>query len=194
MRTVAPARTCLSSLLSLTLMTAVTAPAVAKEDREPLERFRARAYNVDWGGATNLDISIYEWTTPEERDGLFKTFSEQGGVAFYTALQRTTDKGFLKLPRSTGRDTRYAWQAEVEGRRRIVLATDRPMGFLGLSRQSNGGGRSFTLVVLDLDPATGGGTGTVIGGTELSVDRETGLRIEKTASPPTKLTKVRSVK
>lgn len=64
-----------------------------------------------------------------------------------------------------------------------------------LSRNSRTTDHNVTLVILDLDPETGGGTGTVIGGTELSIDKETGqLHIEAAGHRSTELKKVKSVK
>jgi hypothetical protein len=195
MRTHIQLRTASLALVAAMLLTTAAAPALAKAKREPLEKFRARAFNVDWGGATNLDIVIYEWTTPEERQGLFKTFFEQGGDALYDALDDVSEKGYLKMPRTLGYDMQYAWQTEAEGRRRIVLATDRPMGFMELSRASRTTDYNVSLVILDLDPATSEGEGTVILGAELSVDKETGqMTIEIAGHQPTKLAKVRPLK
>ena len=192
MKNLVPCRSALLTLLAVALVASAAAPAVAKQKRQPLEKFRARAFNVDWGGATNLDITIYEWTTPEERERLIRTFVEGGGDALYDALDDVSDKGFIKLPRTLGYDMQYAWQFEAEGRRRIVLATDRPMGFLEMSRGSRTRDYNVTLVVLDLDPETGEGEGTVALGAELSVDKESGrLVVEIAGKRPTELKKVR---
>ena len=65
-------------------------------------------------------------------------------------------------------------------------------GFLELSRASRTTDYNVTLVILDLDPETGEGTGTVIGGAELSVEEETGqLHIEIAGHRPTELKKVK---
>ena len=185
----------LFALLAVAVLATAVAPVPAKTTREPLEKYRARAFNVDWGGATNLDIVIYEWTTPEERQNLIRTFVEDGGDALYDALNDTTRKGFIKLPRTLGFDMQYAWQSEVEGRRRIVLASDRPMGFLELSRNARSTDYDVTLVVLDLDPDSGEGTGTVALGAELSVDQESGrMQVQIAGYHPTELKKVRPLK
>ncbi len=182
-------------LLAAVLLITAVEPIEARKSREPIEKYRARAFNIDWGGATNLDIVIYEWTTPEERQDLIRTFVEEGGDALYEALDDTTQKGFIKLPRTLGYDMQYAWQFETEGRRRIVLASDRPMGFMELSRNARSTDYDVTLVVLDLDPETGEGTGTVALGAELSVDKESGrLQVEIAGRQPTDLKKVRPLK
>jgi hypothetical protein len=169
------------------LLVAAAGPAAAKEEkREPIEKFRARAVSLDRGAAKSLDIVIYEWTTPEERQALFQTLVEKGSKALYDALGDQSAKGYLRAPRSLAYDMQYAWQFEAEGRRHIVLATDRPLGFL--RARSN----DISLVVLDLDPETGEGEGDAVAGAELSIDKETGrLKIGIPGTQPTRLTSVK---
>ena len=176
------------------LLTAAGPAAAKKEKREPIEKLSATAMSLDRGRAGNFTITIYEWTTPEERQALLKTFSEKGSKALYDALYDLSDKGYLKPPRTVGYDMKYAWQLEVEGKRRIVLATDRPMGFLEMSRNTRSTDYNVSLVVIDLDPETGKGEGRALGGAELSIDKETGqLNIEFPGTQPTRLTKVKTM-
>ncbi|MDH3743647.1 MAG: hypothetical protein OES47_00935 [Acidobacteriota bacterium] len=187
--------TSLALALAIALLTMASGPVWAKEKREPLERFRARAFDINIGEAANLDIVIYEWTSPEERQALIKTFVENGNEALYDALDDVSEKGYLKLPQTLGYGMQYAWQVEVDGKRRIVLATDRPMGFLELSRGFRSRDYNVSLVILELDPETGEGEGTAIGGAELSINKETGrLDVEFAGTQPTRLTHVKKLK
>ena len=182
--------------VALALLFTVSGPAAAekKQKREPIEKFQATAMSLDRGRAGNFQITIYEWTTPEERKALLQTLVEKGSEALYDALDDVKDKGYLKPPRTIGYDMQYAWQLEVEGKRRIVLATDRPMDFLELSRNTRSTDYNVSLVVIDLDPETGEGEGRALGGAELSLDKQTGqLNIEFPGTQPTRLTKVKTL-
>ena len=75
------------------------------------------------------------------------------------ALFKAGEKGYVKAPNTLAYDMKYVWQFEHEGKRRIVLATDRPMGFLELTRASRTTDYNVSLVVLELDPETGEGEG-----------------------------------
>ena len=86
MKTILPIRTVLRALLACALLATASSPAWAKTKREPIEKFRARAFDINRGAAANLDIVIYEWTTPEERQALLKTLAESGSEALYDAL------------------------------------------------------------------------------------------------------------
>jgi len=195
MKTKLAVRTTLLVPLAIALLATASGPAWAKEKREPIEKFRARAFDINLGRAANLDIVIYEWTSPEERQALIKTFVENGNEALYDALDDVSEKGYLRLPQTLGYDMQYAWQVKVGGKRRIVLATDRPMGFLELSRGFRSRDYNVTLVVLELDPETGEGEGTAMGGAELKIDKKTGrLEIEFAGTQPTRLTNVKRLK
>jgi len=188
-------RKTLLTLLAVAILSATAGPAWAKTKREPIERFRARAFNLNIGKASFLDIVIYEWTSPEERQALIQTFVENGNEALYDALDDVGQKAYLKLPQTLGYDMNYAWETEVDGKRRIVLATDRPMGFLELSRGFRSRDYNVTLVILEIDPETGEGEGTAVGGAELAIDKETGqLKVEFRGTQPTRLTNVKKQK
>ena len=195
MKTKLAIRTAVLVTLAIALLTTAAGPAWAKEKREPIEKFRARAFDINRGAAAHLDIVIYEWTSPEERQALVQTFFDSGNEALYDALYDASEKGYLRLPQTLGYDMKYAWQVEVEGKRRIVLATDRPMGFLEMSRGFRSRDYNVSLVVLELDPETGEGEGVAMGGAELSLDKETGrLNIEFVGTQPTRLTNVKKLK
>ena len=167
-------------------------PAQSKEKKQPLEKYRARAISLDRGAAKNIDIAIYEWTTPEERQALLQTFVDGGSSKLYDALQDQDRKGYVKAPSTLAYDMKYAFQFEDGDKRRIVLATDRPLGFIELTRASRSLDYNVSLVVLELDPETGEGEGFAIGGAELSIDKETGrITIEHTGMQPTRLTLVK---
>ena len=185
-----------AALIAISVLVTVAGPAMGKgEERQPIEKFRANVYSPNLGKATLLSISIYEWTSPEDRQALLQIFVDGGSKALYQALDKEGEKAYLKLPRTLGHEMRYAFQLEVEGKRRIVLATDRPMGFLELSRNTRSTDYNVSLVVIDLDPETGVGEGQALGGAELSIDKETGrLNIEIHGTRPTKLTKVKPLK
>ncbi len=148
--------------------------------------------SLDRGASSNLDIVIYEWTTPEERQALLQTFVDGGSDKLYDALQDQDEKGYVKAPRTLAYDMKYAFQFEVEGKRRIVLATDRPLGFIELTRASRSLDYNVSLIVFEVDAETGEGEGFAMGGVELSVDKETGrITIEHTGTQPTRLTLVK---
>ena len=102
--------------------------------------------------SAQVDISIQRWTTDERRDQLMTTLKEKGPDELLKVLQKQPKVGSIRTQQSLGYDLHYARQLPGEdGGRRIVLATDRPIGFL----EAQSGGRTldyrFTLIELRLD-------------------------------------------
>jgi len=188
--------------LALGFLATATGPAWAREKREPIEKFRARAFDHPRGRTSNLDIVIYEWTTPEERQALLETFVEKGSSeALYDALGEVSVKGYLRLQETAPArarsasfadyDMMYAWSVEIDGQRRIVLATDRPLGFLEVMSGFRSRDYNVSLVILELDAETNKGQGIAKGGAELSINNETKrLEIEFRGTQSSKVTNV----
>jgi len=180
----------LATLLSLCM----TLPAVAKEKKEVIERFRAHAMSLERGRATLLTITINSWTTPEERQALAQALADGGGRGLYNYLDKQADKGYLQVPGSLGYEMRYAFQFQNEGKRQIVLGTNRPILIGEMARGSRSTDYDISLLVLEIDEAAGEGTGTLVMGAEVTIDEKTGkLVIETPTIQPTRLTKVHVV-
>ena len=186
----------LALLAIMVLLAAAPDPAQArKKKEEPIESYRARVFDtINPGMSSTLDIVIYEWTTEDEWQALLKAFLDGGSDALYDALQDAETKGFFRLPGTVRDDIQYAWQVEVEGKRRIVLATDHPVRFIELSLERPGNDYKVSLVVLDLDPETGQGDGTAGGGVDLSIDQKTGhIVIHHARTQPARITNVKKL-
>ena len=96
-------------------------------------RLECTAFAVSTGGvrsspvADRLDIVIDRWSTEAERQRLIEALK----LGQDTLLERLRDLpriGYIRTPGNLGWDLHYAHEAEAEdGRRRLVIATDRPM-------------------------------------------------------------------
>lgn len=137
---------------------AVLRPPVAAEQRPSnteKETFRAFAVSLssmNAPAAGQVDIVIDRWTTDAQRDTLTERFQKQGAKALLNALQDQPAVGSIRAPGSLAYDLRYARQLPGEdGGRRIILATDRPIGFL----EARSGARSleypFTVIEMRVD-------------------------------------------
>jgi hypothetical protein len=157
------------------------------------EEFIANAVNmsnIGNPGASQVEISVNRYTTDEARDRLMATFRENGASGLLKALQSEPPVGNIRAPGSLSYDLRYARQLPgEEGGRRIVLATDRPIGFAEAANNSRTMDYPFTLVELRLDK-DGHGEGKLSVATKLTLN-ENVLVIEDYADQPVMLTDVR---
>ncbi|MBW8712977.1 MAG: hypothetical protein JF632_02710 [Acidobacteria bacterium] len=120
------------------------------------EEFSAIAVNMAPGttaSSTPVEITIERWTSDAERDRLMTVLKEKGPDELLKVLQKEPKVGSIRTRESLAYDLRYARQLPgQDGGRRIVLGTDRPIGFL----EAQEGGQTldyrFTLIELRVGP------------------------------------------
>jgi hypothetical protein len=159
----------------------------------PKEEFIANAVNlsnVGKPGASQIEITINRYTSDADRDRLRTVFREKGPSALLKELQKQPPVGSIRAPGSLAYDLRYARELPgADGGRRIILATDRPIGFAEASNSSRTLDYPFTLIELRLDK-DGKGEGKMSIATKLTLNDNT-LVIEDYADRPVMLTEVR---
>jgi len=100
------------------------------------ERFTAAAINTNRGAAGNIDIQVDRWSSDAEHDKLINALTTKGADKLLDVLQDLPVKGNFRAPGQLGWDIRYARHYPTdEGGERVVLATDRPIGFLEQANQ-----------------------------------------------------------
>ena len=192
-----------ASLLSLTLVLAASGVVVAQDDekRETFEAFAVNMSNFGPGRSTTVQITIDRWTTDEERNQLIETLVEKGSEELLKVLQKQEETGFV-LGRGTSAranpfpSTRlhYAREWEIDGKRIIRLATDRPIGFREAVQNPRTMDYTFTLIELLLNE-DGEGEGSLAAGVQITFDKDTNtFELEHYASEPIRLTSVRKRK
>ena len=174
---------------------AVAAAGHAEEAAKPEpETFIANAMSLSGGAGPNtgrLRMYVKRWTTDEERANLLRVLAEQGSRKLAEALQDEKPLGTISFSNTLGYDLRYARTMQHEGKRRLVLATDRPILGAEVMRNARTLDNAVTLILIELD-AEGKGAGKMLVGAELVLDAETrDLTIESVATNPIELTDVR---
>ena len=116
------------------------APAVQTQNEKlEISAFAINMSNIGSGGTAVVEIRVNSWSTPEERQHLLSTAVEKNSDTLLRELQKAKEHGRFSIPGLVGpdphnlrlgHDIRYAWQTALpDGGRRIVLATDRYIGF-----------------------------------------------------------------
>jgi hypothetical protein len=180
---------------SLGLVTLLTAPATIAQTMGEREEFSANAIvNNNLGsGAGRVIMRVTRWSTEAERGKLTAALLSGGNDALLKALQHEKSVGTIKTPDSLGYDLRYAHQEPGEdGGRRIVIATDRPIGFWEVRNQPRTLDYPFTVIQMQLDK-NGEGTGTLSLATKITAKGNT-IELENFASSPAMLTEIRAKK
>ncbi len=181
----------------LTLLAFVTVPLTAED--KPIARFRAFAVNMQGGSRTNagtVDIAITRWSTEAERDALIQTLQEKGSTALLDALTKQPEAGFIKMPNTLGWTLYYARQTDLpDGGKKIVLATNRPLRFGEVQKQTRSVNYDFMLVEMHFPKGGGKGEGKLAGAAKVSWDSKTHkLEVENYQAMPVDLKNIEAVK
>jgi hypothetical protein len=190
--------------LAAALTALALAPASGQEKfKETFEAFAVAMGTsnppvIPAGSSTTVQINITRWTTDEERASLFAVLIEKGQKDLINALQKQEETGFVRI---TGRQAmrnpfpserlRYARQIDLgNGKRRIVLATDRYISFYEARNQPRTRDYDMSLIVMDVD-AKGEGEGQLAMAVQLGVDNEKKtLVVENFGTEPVRLNKI----
>src|SRR6266540_1102775 len=139
-------------------------------------------------GLGTVQIRINHWSTDADRTRLLTMLRESGPQALLRELQKLPAVGTIRTPNSIGYDLHYARQTAVGDGRRIVIATDRPIGYLEATNQGRTLDYPFTLIQMQLD-SQGKGTGTMSYATKIVVNDDM-IELEDLASAPFRLTNI----
>lgn len=161
------------------------------------ETFTGFAINMNSVPKTaTVDFTIERWSTDEERNSLVSIIAEQKDPTdqLLRALQKMPTVGTIRTPNTLAWELRYAHESQLDdGGRRIVLATDRPIGFWEARNTARTMDYPFTLVEVRLDK-DGRGEGKILAGTRIYVDENRHLVLENYGQQPVRFNQIRPLK
>jgi hypothetical protein len=174
----------------------LVSPTVSGQNQK--EQFSGFAINMNSRPNTAvIDFSIERWSTDEEREQLLGIIKENKDPTrrLLTALQKMPKVGYIRGQQTLGWDLRYARQSELEdgGGRRIVLATDRPIGFWEARNQGRTMDYPFTIIEMQLDK-NDKGVGKILAGTKIFIDKKNNLVLENYGQQPIAFNEIHKVK
>jgi hypothetical protein len=172
-----------------------SSPESAPTKDKPL-RFTAFAVNMQGGRAGVVDVVVDRWSTEAERASLIAlveaaTDRPHGQDKLLRALQDIKPRvGYIRTPNSLGWDLKYAHENRLpDGGRQIVIATDKPVSFLGARSGARTLDYPFTLVEMRFPAGGDKGEGKLLSQTSISV-KDGKLQLEIYGQEPTRLTSI----
>lgn len=185
-------RTALSLALGAALVVPMAASTALAKDESIL---RLRAFSVDLNNrarTNTIDIVIERWSSPEEASNLKAVLLEKGEDKLLSALQKTKPRcGYVRTSTSLGWDVFFARETPLpDGGRKIVLASDRPVGMWEARNAGRSMDYQFSLAEIRL-PKEGKGQGKAIPYAQLTFNKETNtLEIENYQREPVRLNEI----
>ena len=187
-------------IAALIALTGLAWAAAAQEDKLR-EEYRAFGVAMGPGAAGVLDIVITRWTTEEERKLLIDTLVQNDQEETVKLLRKQPETGFVRSQSGVGRypsvRLHYAYQFQLEGKRRVVLVTDRPIGMGEAMRNPRSTEYDISAVIMEFYQEDGKdkGEGTLLVGVKLAFDKEKNqLEVESLGSQPVRLTNIKREK
>ena len=182
-----------SALAAFLGLTVLLSGSVTAQSNQPPEEFTATAIvNNNLGaGAGRVIIRVERWSSEAERGQLTRTLMKDGPNSLLDQLRDMKSVGTIRTPDSLGYDLRYAHQEPGEdGGRRVVIATDRPIGFWEAANRPRTVDYPFTVIQMELDK-NGEGKGTLSFATKI-IARGNTIELENFASAPAMLNDIKS--
>jgi hypothetical protein len=187
-----------TALVSATALFAALAPIALAQTRpepgnKPIERFTARAVQMQTGMTGPVDMNITRWSTDEERQKLLDLLKESGQPAMMAELQKLPQTGYIKMPNTMGAGLFYARDnALPDGTRQIVLGTARSVGMAARAPQASQ--YDATIVELRFPKGSEKGEGKIVMAGKVSVGKDGKVQINNYQGEPVRLMDVRAVK
>jgi hypothetical protein len=161
------------------------------------ESFRGNAINMNGLTRTStVDFTIERWSTDAEREQLLSILKQeknefQANQRLLAALQKMPKVGSIHTTQTLAWDLHYAFQSPLEeGGRRIVLGTDRPIGFREAGSSARTMDYPFTVIEMHLD-RDDEGEGRILAGTKILVDKNNSLVLENYSTQPIRFNQIR---
>ena len=171
-------------------------PSAGVAGQEAIERFTGFAINMNSGPKTaTVDFAIERWSTEAEREKLLGIIQENKDPndKLLRELQRMPKVGYIRTPDRLAWDLRYSHQSKLEdGGRRIVLATDRPIGFVEARNRPRTIDYPFTIVEVRLDK-NNRGEGKILAGTRIYVEKGS-IVLENYGQQPVRFNEIKPLK
>lgn len=182
------------------VVVALALSGIAQAQDDTKEVYSAFAVNMGQGKSGTFQINITRWSTNEERLMLLNTLKEKGHDEFMKALRKQKETGFVQGRGMAARANPFpstrlhsAWQSEKDGKRQVVLVTDRPISM----REAASGSRSLdydtSVIIMEFptDDKDADGTGLLHMALKIRYDdKEKKLEVEELGQQPTRLTKI----
>ena len=174
------------------LTTSDAALGQKKKAKKFEEKYRLTAMGTGHSGlaagrASALDLTVKRWTTAEERQAILEVLATNDGKKILRFLEDLPEVGFIRVPGRQGVELSYAYEFEEDGKRTVVLATERSLASMP-TLMDPGLEYLVAVIVLRLD-GDGTGDGNILPALELEMKGDR-LEVVSSAADPITLTKV----
>jgi hypothetical protein len=139
------------------------------------ERYIANAVNMNRGASGTIEIAVDRWSSDKDRDRLMSVLLDKGPDKLLDVLQDMPRMGYFRAPGNLGIDIHFARRVpNPDGGERVVLVTDRRIGFWEAAHQPRSIDYPFTVIELRMN-RDGEGEGKLSLATKIIPDKENNI-------------------
>ena len=181
----------MTSMVVAALVLLLAPLAASPQIEDTPARFTAAAVDMNRGAAGTVELIVNRWSSDADRDRLMAVMFDKGPEKLLDALQDMPRMGYIRTPGRIGWDIRFArHMPAADGGERIVLVTDRRMGFREIANRHRSVDYPFTVIEMRLQK-NGEGEGKVSVATRIIADKANKVvTLENYDIQPVMLTKI----
>jgi hypothetical protein len=130
----------------------VLATAASAQTMGSPERYTANAINMNVSASGPIEIVVDRWSSDADRDKLMTAMVKAGPEKLLDTLQDLPRMGYFRVPGELGIDIHFARKVpSPDGGERVVLVTDRRIGFWEAANRPRTIDYPFTVIELRLN-------------------------------------------
>jgi hypothetical protein len=176
-------RIAIPSLLVLALMMIGSVPGFSRDKYESID-CTAWGTSTQLGHNIGITLTIYEFSTPEDREVLVQAFQKGQNQGLVLALQKMRAVGRIAIPGTLGYDVAYIRMMETPTGRKITFATNRPIRFGEAFTDSPTQSYNLTAGELDLnDQDKSKSTGVLYPAAQLIINKDGEMQLDLNQNP-----------
>ena len=155
------------------------------EDKPQRESFQATAMgqSTQAGRMFSVNITVEEYSTPEDQQILIAAFDSDGMEGLSNALSKMKSKGRLAITGTLGYEVNYIRSFQTPTGRKIRLVTNRPITFGETWASRRSSDYNLSALELDISNEKDKNTGILLPACQFKIDKDKHLAIENYRNP-----------
>jgi hypothetical protein len=166
------------------------------KDNNRRERFTATLVDVSGpraGTVRPIEIYINDYSSDAESNQLAGAFADGGSKALFKVLTKMKPKGRIAPVGRVGYEVRYIRSMQTPNGRKIVMLTDRPIGFLEAYYGTRSKDYQYALIEINIKDDGKKGDGSLIYAAKVKAFAGNTIEVENFGIQPAKLMVVRKL-
>jgi hypothetical protein len=173
------------AVFGVALLLSSVGQTTTAQDKPQREFYQATAMgqSTQMGQMFSVNITVEEYSTPEDQQILLAAFDSAGMKGLINALSKMKSKGRLAITGTLGYEVNYIRSFPTPTGRKIRLVTNRPIRFGEAWADSRSMDYNLSALELDISTEKNKNSGILLPACQFKIDKEKQLAIENYQNP-----------